>query len=178
MIVAGIDIETTGLEVEKGHRIIEICIGSYIMEDFGHTTLPYYTQRINPMRPIDKAAQEVHGISLHDLKNQPKWEDIAGDVSKYLNDADIIVAHNADFDLPFVAHELERANIPLPKGRVFCTMENGRTATPLGKLPNLGELCFAFGVPYDPSSAHAAQYDVDCMMKCFFRGIEEGYFKL
>jgi len=58
------------------------------------------------------------------------------------------------------------------------TMTEGVWATHDGKKPSLQELCFACEVEYDPALAHAAAYDVDKMMDCFFKGLEWGYFEL
>lgn len=178
LIVAGTDIESTGLSQEDGHRIIEIAISMYKTEngiDFrklGKT----WVQRINPMRTIDAGAQAVHGISLADLKGCPEWEEVAPKVHKFLSYTDVLVAHNVRFDAPFVALELARVGFDIPDFDTFCTMENGRQATAMGKLPSLAELAWAFGEVYDTSSAHAADYDIDLTMGLFFKGLKAGAF--
>lgn len=178
--VAGIDIETTGLKQEDGHRIIEIGISVYVTSngiDFkkiGNT----WCQRINPMRSIDAKAQLVHGISLQDLKLEPEWEVVSKKVHKILSQVDLLVAHNMDFDGPFVGLELARVGLPIPNFDTFCTLEHGRSATSMGKVPNLGELCWAFGIEYDGEIAHAADYDIDRTMECFFEGVRKGVFEV
>jgi DNA polymerase-3 subunit epsilon len=180
MILSGIDIESTGLSQEDGHRIIEIAIAMYQTTngvDFrklGKT----WIQRINPLRAIDAKAQQVHGIELSDLKGCPEWSDVAPKINKFLSHTDILVAHNVAFDAPFVALELVRAGFPMPDFDVFCTMEQGRQATAMGKLPSLAELAWVFGRTYDTDSAHAADYDIDLTMGCFFDGLEKGFFQL
>lgn len=180
MIVTGLDIETTGLDQTKGHRIIEISALVYTISHAGAEPelRVKYEQRINPMRSIDPGSENVHGISLMDLRESPEWSEVAPAVKKLLDMSEMVVAHNAEFDIPFIVFELDRLKIPIPEFDVFCTMENGRDATALGKLPNLGELCFAMNVDYDPSKAHAALYDTQCMMDCFWFGVKTGFFKL
>ncbi|KCY89039.1 hypothetical protein J831_3542, partial [Acinetobacter baumannii 25691_8] len=39
-------------------------------------------------------------------------------------------------------------------------------------------LCFALNIDYDPNAAHAADYDVDVMMQCFFAGLDRGFYKI
>lgn len=179
-LIAGLDIETTGLLQEKGHRIIEIGLSVYRTRDFitfdkvGKTMC----QRINPMRSIDEKAQAVHGISLEDLKCAPEWEEVAPKIDKILSKVHLLVAHNVEFDLPFISLELERIGLNIPKCPYFCTMENGRGATPLGSLPSLGALCWSFGVDYDEDEAHAADYDIDVTMECFIKGVQSGFFEL
>lgn len=175
MICIGIDTETTGLEQAAGHRIIEICASIYdVQSPSQYRLVKTWTQRINPLREIDKGAQAVHGISLFDLKDEPEWEEVAPVVRKILGLADLVVAHNAAFDMPFIVHELIRVKLDVPDFNVYCTMEHGRNTTPYGKLPNLGEFCFAYGINYDATEAHSAEYDVGVMMQAFFNGLKGG----
>lgn len=166
-IVLGLDIETTGLSAEKGHRVIEIAC---CLHDF-HTGkfLGKWEKRINPMRSIDAKAQAVHGISLDDLMHEPKWEAVAPDLVKLFRKADLVVAHNGlGFDLPFLIHEIDRIGLELPDVEICDTMTACYWATPDGKPPSLKELAHSLGFVYDLSKAHAALYDVALMMKCFF----------
>lgn len=175
MLIVGLDLETTGLDVDKGDKIIEVAILSYD----GNIQRLYdtYVKRVDPERAISPKAQEIHGISYESLVGSPKWKDISQDVLEKLSKADLIVIHNAAFDAPFIATQLLEAGRKLPQMNIFCTMENGRWATPNGKLPNLGELAFSLGVEYDPSKAHGADYDVRVLMACFFKGFNRGFFK-
>lgn len=166
-IVTGLDIETTGLSAEKGHRIIEIAC---TLHDF-HTgkTLGKWTQRIDPKRSIDAKAQAVHGISLDDLKGQPDWETVAPSLVKLLKKTDLLVAHNGDgFDLPFIIHELDRIGLETPDVATYDTMTGCYWATPDGKPPSLRELAHSLGYVYDEKQAHGALYDTALLMKCFF----------
>lgn len=174
-IYTGLDIESTGLEQAEGHRIIEISIIHYNAA----TKMPFamYEQRIDPQRPIDAKAQSVHGIAYTDLVGYPVWDDVAHAIHRELSGGtDLLIAHNAKFDLPFIAGELARVGLSMPPAPHYCTMENGRWACFDGKLPKLQELCFALGLPYDPKKAHAAEYDVERMMACFFAGQDRGFF--
>jgi DNA polymerase-3 subunit epsilon len=175
MRIIGVDTETTGLEQEKGHRIIEIALLTYNLEG---QLLESWVQRIDPERAIDAGAQAAHGISYAELVGEPKWEDVAKTVATKIGTADLLVAHNMGFDGPFIAGELHRVGLEIPDVHGFCTMENARWACPDGKLPRLGELCFALGVPYDTAKAHAADYDIDVTMACFFKGLTRGFYQL
>lgn len=176
MIITGVDTETTGLSQEDGHRIVEICFRTYNTDT--QTLVNSYIQRINPQRSIDAKAQEVHGISLSDLSGKPTWKDCVEDIQAMMREADVMIAHNMKFDGPFIALELMRVGADVPPIEAFCTMENGRWATPNGKNPNLGELCFALGVDYTPEKAHSAEYDVDVMMKCLFKGMDRRFYTI
>lgn len=181
MIIGGLDIETTGLEQEKGHRIIEIAVLPYLYDEATGTVTPKgkFVQRINPQRAIDPGAQAVHGICYEDLAYSPTWEEVAPKVVRLMSACDLLVAHNGNgFDLPFIAAELLRIGQPIPDVEVVDTMVQGRWATPMGKLPNLGEFCFATGVDYDKEKAHAAEYDVSVMMEGFFVALRKGFIQL
>lgn len=171
--VVGLDIETTGLDAATGDKIIEIAM--ITMEN--GVLVDKYCKRVDPKRPIDPKAQAVHGISYAELVGCPTFEEIADEVHERIAAADRVIIHNADFDAPFVAIELNNCGKELPSVDVFCTMQNARWATPDGKYPKLGELCFAMDVDYDPDAAHAALYDVGVMLKCYFRALRQGFFK-
>lgn len=175
MLIAGYDIETTGL-LTADHRIIELYIGLWRPNG----TLAFqYEQRFDPQRAIAADAQRIHGISSADLVGMPIFEKHADHIVKILSKADVEVAHNGEgFDAPFLAQELQRVGRSKPVNPMIDTMLEGVWATPDGKKPNLGELCFSLGVDYDPSAAHAAHYDVHRMMDCFFRGLEWGWYRL
>jgi DNA polymerase-3 subunit epsilon len=174
-IISGVDIETTGLDQTAGHRIIEV--GALLFELESAKFLGKYVQRINPQRPIDPAAQAVHGITFDMLAHEPTWEQVAPNVHRVLTAARFMAGHNVrGFDWPFLAGEFQRIGMSVPEIELIDTMEEGRWATPLGKLPNLGELCFACGIDYDPSKAHGAEYDIDVNMKAYFAARAQGFF--
>lgn len=176
-VVAGIDIETTGLKQAEGHRMVEFGVLLYDLDT--QKFLGKYVQRLNPQRPIDPKAQAVHGISFEDVANMPTLEEVAPKIIKVLNTAGVHVAHNGkEFDMPFIRNELIRIGYDLEIRPLVDTMMQARWATAIGKNPNLGELCFACGVDYDPSKAHGAEYDIQVMMDSFFVGYQKGFFKI
>ena len=103
---------------------------------------------------------------------------MAGEIARRMAAADLLVAHNMSFDGPFIGMELSRVGETIPNKPFVCTMESGRWACVNGKYPKLGELAFALGVPYDAAKAHAADYDTQIMMDCFFRGLDRGFYQL
>lgn len=180
MIIVGLDTETTG-KLDPAHRVIELCLQRWAFDPGTHNSalIKTSTWRFNPDRSIDAAAFRAHGISQEDLADCKPLGIHAGDIVAELEGVDLIVAHNGlDFDKVFMTWELERAGIALPSSPWFDTMQSGRWATALGKVPNLKELCWACDVEYDPAKAHAAEYDVLVMMKCFFFGVKSGNFTL
>ena len=177
MIIAGIDLETTGIDHSKGERIIEISMVKVNSDNWDDPS-SIYQSRCNPRRDIQPGATKVHHITNDMLCDEPYFEDIADQILKFMEGIDVLVAHNMDFDGPFLASELERVDKDLDgEPKLFCTMKNGRWATAIGKYPNLGELCFACGVSYDSEAAHAALYDTQVMMDCLRVGLEKGWYR-
>jgi DNA polymerase III subunit epsilon len=174
MVIVGLDTETTGFDYDKGHRIIEACFSIYNQDEHGKINhIGTVTQRIDPKRSIPEEAQAVHGISLEDIEGMPEWKEFAPKVAKILSKADLLIIHNAKFDMAFLRGEQRDAGFPIEnEPPTFCTMENSRWATPNGKNPSLKELCWSLGIDYDESSAHAASYDVSVMMECYAKGLE------
>jgi DNA polymerase-3 subunit epsilon len=99
-----LDTETTGLEPELWHRIIEIgCVELVNRRATGRTFHRY----LNPEREIDDAALAVHGISRADLDGQPRFAEIHEELLAFLADGELVI-HNADFDVAFLDAELTR----------------------------------------------------------------------
>lgn len=174
-LIAGIDIETTGIEYTE-HKIIEVYIGLW---DHDGNLVEDLNERFNPGRSIQLEAQRVHGITLADLAGKPKFETALPRIVEILDKADLFVWHNGDdFDGPFLTYEAKSHGFTLPVRPALDTMKHGVWATFDGKSPKLQELCFACGIDYDPAKAHAADYDVHRMMDCYFAAKSWGFYDL
>src|SRR5580698_7210905 len=99
-----LDTETTGLEVEQQHRVIEIgCVELINRRLTGRT----YHQYLNPERDIDEGAQQVHGLTRETLAKEPTFPQIHAEFLEFIRDAELII-HNAPFDVAFLNAELAR----------------------------------------------------------------------
>src|SRR5262245_63603076 len=99
-----LDTETTGLEPEQGHRIIEIgCVEMVNRRKTGRTFHRY----LRPDREVDRGALEVHGITNEFLAGQPRFPEVVDELLTFVAGAELII-HNADFDLAFMDAELRR----------------------------------------------------------------------
>lgn len=179
--ITGLDIETTGFKAEDGHRITEIAMTINRYDPFSKvfTHVGKFHRLINPKRVIPSEVQSLTGITPAMVAECPVWEDVAPAVGRIIRATDIFVAHNADFDSVFLGLELHRVGEEFsPHTQVYCTMQNGRFATPLGKPPKLVELCQALDIEFDTSGAHRADYDTDRMMEALHKGSALGYFDL
>lgn len=169
-----LDLETTGLN-DAEERIVEACCSLYDIDTEAH--IQTFTWRINPLRKIGAKAQKVHGISLDMVASEPTWDLIAPHVAGTIQPAVMAVAHNGDdFDFDFLRREFARVGQPCVWPRTFDTMKEARWATHNGKLPKLLELAASLDIPFDPTKAHAAEYDVSIMARCFFEARRIGWF--
>ncbi len=159
-----LDTETTGLEANLGHRIIEVgCVELRSRRATGNNFWTY----INPEREIDAAAQEVHGISLQFLADKPKFADIAEQLWKYLDGAELII-HNASFDIGFLNAEFGR----LGHGRVDAackvtdTLMMARQMHP-GQKANLDALCKRYSIDNSGRNLHGALLDAQLLAEVY-----------
>ena len=149
--------ETTGLDPNQGHRIIEIAAVELINRQLSNNQFHVY---INPEREIDEAAQEVHGLTLDFLSDKALFQDIAQDFIDFIADSELII-HNAPFDLGFLNMELGR----IKKGEVEDYVEKvtdslamARELRP-GQRNNLDALCRHYGVDNSQRNLHGALLD-------------------
>jgi DNA polymerase-3 subunit epsilon len=160
-----LDTETTGLEAERGHRIIEIgCVELVNRRASGR----HFHRYLNPERDIDEGARAVHGITRERLLAAPKFGEIAEELFGFISGSELII-HNAPFDLAFIDMELTLlAKIrgdagPLPAGvRSVClvldTLSLARERHP-GQRNNLDALCKRYGIDNSHRELHGALLD-------------------
>jgi len=157
-----LDTETTGLEVDKGHRIIELGCVELLNRRRTHRTLHYYLQ---PDREIDPGAQEVHGISSEMLAGKPRFADIAQEFLDFIADAELII-HNADFDVGFLNAELRivgRSTGLIPGiCTVLDTLGMARRLHP-GQRNSLDALCKRYSIDNADREFHGALLDAQLL---------------
>lgn len=121
------DVETTGLDARRGHKIIEIA--GIRIEDGQVDETKSFVSLVNPEREIPWEAKQVNKIKDEDVKGAPGIEEV---LPKFLEFAQgtILVAHNANFDMSFlqVEKELCWGYVDLPE--CLCTMMLSRTLFP------------------------------------------------
>ena len=125
--IAFMDVETTGLEARD--RVVTLAVVLLhippVIED--ETNIPFRFQILhriyNPGRDCNPVASRIHGHSDWELRHQPFFREEAEEVSEFLGNADLIVCHNAKFDLKFVNREFAKASMFPTFADSFCTME-------------------------------------------------------
>jgi len=161
-----LDTETTGLEPELGHRIIEIgCIEVVSRRRTGRVFHRY----LRPDREIDQGALQVHGLTAEFLQGQPRFADVAGELLEFIQGAELII-HNAPFDVAFLDAELAR--LPEPRGKVsdHCqvldTLLLARQMHP-GQRNGLDALCKRYSVDNSHRDLHGALLDAELLLDVY-----------
>lgn len=161
-----LDTETTGLEPEQGHRVIEIgCVEVFKRRKTGRTFHRY----IRPDREVDRGALQVHGITNEFLAQQLRFEEIADEFLEFISGAELVI-HNAAFDVAFLNAELAR----LPGARrqvadlcsILDTLPMARQMHP-GQRNSLDALCKRYGVDNSRRELHGALLDAQILLDVY-----------
>lgn len=156
-----LDTETTGLEPQQGHRIIEI--GCVEMVDRKLTGNNFH-QYLQPDREIDAGAIEVHGISNESLVDKPRFTDIVDDFTRYIEGAELVI-HNAPFDIGFLDNEFrlsEAGKQVTDICTVLDTLTMARKMHP-GQKNNLDALCRRYEIDNTHRELHGALLDAEIL---------------
>jgi DNA polymerase-3 subunit epsilon len=156
-----IDTETTGLEAREGHRIIELAA---VEMEGRRVTGRVVHWRINPEREVDEGAARVHGMRWEDLKNEPKFADVANEFIEFTRGTEWLI-HNAPFDIGFLNAEFARAGMPSCDqiyGKLTDTLAMARSQFP-GRANSLDALCERFGISNEHRVLHGACLDAQLL---------------
>jgi DNA polymerase-3 subunit epsilon len=161
-----LDTETTGLDPDQGHRIIEIgCVELYNRKRTGNELHQY----LQPDREIDAGAIEVHGISNEFLADKPRFGDIVDDFLAYIKGAELII-HNAPFDVGFLDNELRLLDQNLGRtddyASVIDSLALARRLHP-GKKNSLDALCRRYLIDNSQRELHGALLDAELLAEVY-----------
>ncbi|RMH49534.1 MAG: DNA polymerase III subunit epsilon [Alphaproteobacteria bacterium] len=158
-----LDTETTGLDPDSGHRIVEI--GAVELANHLPTGRTYH-QYINPERGMPAEAYAVHGIGDEMLRDKPVFAAIAPAFLEFVGDAHLVI-HNAAFDMAFLNAELTRAgHPPIPTERAIDTLALARSRFP-GAQNSLDALCRRFGIDNSMRDLHGALLDARLLARVY-----------
>ena len=150
-----LDTETTGLDPDAGHRIVEIgCVELLHRLPSGRQ----FQKHLNPERDMPAEAQAVHGLTAEFLAGQPKFSEIVEEFLEFIGTAPLVI-HNAQFDLKFLNAELARLGKPaIEPARTVDTVALARRRFP-GAQASLDALCRRFEIDNSARSVHGALLD-------------------
>jgi len=167
-----LDTETTGLQPEAGHRVIEIGGVELLQRRITQRRFHVY---LNPERHIEPGALEVHGITNEFLASKPRFAEIVEDFLDFIRGAELII-HNAAFDVGFLNYELALCEKQTGQifGRigdhatVFDTLLHARQKHP-GQRNSLDALCKRYDVDHSGRELHGALLDAEILAEVYLR---------
>ena len=157
------DVETTGLSVTEGDRIIELAALRLRKGVFAERIVSL----VNPGRPLAPGAQEINGISEDMVQGAPTSAEVLPRMIEFSANA-CLVAHNASFDIKFLTYELALHGRKLYDATpVVDTMKMARAFLPYLSSYRLGSLANSLGVKV--GMAHRAEADAEITATVFQR---------
>lgn len=159
------DTETTGLYIENGDRIVELCALELIDEKLTGRKFHSY---FNPEKTVSEGAYNVHKLSNEFLSDKPLFKDKVQELLVFIGESDIVF-HNKLFDLKMLNNELKLCGLaPIPYIRFIDTMDlaEGVFETP---RTSLNELCEKFGIDTSHRVKHSAEMDATLLSKVFVK---------
>ncbi|MGQ3052057.1 MAG: DNA polymerase III subunit epsilon [Roseateles sp.] len=161
------DTETTGLDADKGDRVIEIGCVEMVNRQLTGNNLHLY---INPERASHEDALRVHGLTEAFLADKPKFAEIVDRLLEFLTGAELVI-HNAPFDIGFINAELKRLRrgvLTDHVGGVRDTLLMARDLFP-GKANSLDALCRRLEVDNTKRVLHGALLDAELLADVYIR---------
>ncbi|MFF8408585.1 TerD family protein [Streptomyces omiyaensis] len=159
-----VDVETSGL-IARRDRILSIAVLTFGPDG---TQTGEYSTLLNP--GCDPGPVHIHGLTAERLSGAPTFAQVAGRIGALLQDR-VMVAHNAQFDYDFLAHEFARARLPLPVAQRLCTLALNRRVDPPAADLSLASLAAHYGVPQ--TKAHDALDDTRVLAGIFRPSLAE-----
>lgn len=161
-----LDTETTGLQTEEGHRIIEIGCIELVNRKF---TGKRFHQYINPLREVEEGALAVHGITNQFLKDKPLFANLAEEFMEFISGAELII-HNAPFDIGFINYELSLTNKKWKPITSYCrvldTLVIARKLH-VGQRNSLDALCKRYSIDNSHREFHGALLDAHLLSQVY-----------
>ena len=158
-----LDTETTGLDPEQGHRLVEVAAVELV--DHLPTGRSFHSY-VNPERDMPEEAFRVHGLSAAFLRDYPLFAEVVDPLLEFLEDSRLVI-HNAAFDVRFLNAELTRAGRePLPQARALDTLFLAQRRFP-GAPNSLDALCRRFAVDNSARTRHGALLDCELLAEVY-----------
>ncbi len=160
------DTETTGLDPNEGHRLIEIGCVEIIN---GKRTDNSYHVLINPEREVPEEAVRIHHITTEMLADKPKFSEIADSFFDFIKDS-TLVAHNAGFDVKFINYELSLIGKNSLTNKVIDSLALAKNIFP-NQRNNLDALCKRFNINNTKRAeeGHGALLDAELLADVYIK---------
>src|SRR5699024_7289828 len=156
-----LDTETTGLDPDDGHRLVEVAGVEVLNRQLTGRHLHLY---VNPGRDSDPEALAIHGLDTAFLSQYPGFEEVADQVIAFVQGAELII-HNAVFDTRLLDAEFKRAGLAALNthcAKITDSLAHARELHP-GKRNSLDALCERYGISNAHRVLHGALLDSELL---------------
>ncbi len=157
-----LDTETTGLNYKAGDRIIEVGCVELINHVPTGNNLQFYC---STKKTINEEAIKVHGLTNDFLNTHPTFKDKSNSFLEFIAD-DILIIHNADFDIGFINNELKLIGINPINNKIVDTLLLARKKLNT-RVANLDFLCRKFSIDASARTLHGALLDCQLLAEVY-----------
>ncbi|MBC7945401.1 MAG: DNA polymerase III subunit epsilon [Burkholderiales bacterium] len=160
-----LDTETTGLEANLGHRVVELAGVELVNR---RQTGRRFHRYLNPERACDLGALAVHGLTDEFLRDKPRFSEIVAEFLDYVSGAELII-HNAPFDVAFLNREFVLLDMPPISDCCSCVTDTMRMAKEIhpGKRNSLDALCERYQINNAARTLHGALLDAELLAEVY-----------
>ena len=162
------DVETTGLSAERD-RLIEIAA----VKVKNGTEIDSFESYINPQKPISELITRLTSITNDDVRDAPLEKEVMTNFYNWLDKDDILVAHNAKFDLGFLDTCFERLGLENKNNASIDTLFVSRAENKEAKRHGLSNLAKLYKVRL--VQHHRAIYDTKATAEIFVKMLDQLY---
>lgn len=113
---------------------------------------------------------QIHGIRPNDTEQSPEFPEVWAEISGYLDECPVLVAHNAAFDISCIRSSLELYGLPKPDITYYCSLRAARKLYDFG-CNTLDYLCDQFEIPC--GQHHRAGDDAEMCARLFIREVKD-----
>ena len=165
MQFVSIDFETANQEPSSA-----CAIGLSRFDEDGRQVDSWYSLIRPPVMYFDLVCVSVHGLHPADCRWMPTFDELYGEIRSFIGD-DVLVAHNAPFDMGVLRATAQHYGIALPNWQYYCTLAISRRLLPQYRSHRLGHLVSEYlQEDYD---AHVASSDAYECARLFSRMLSD-----
>ncbi|MDQ3196547.1 MAG: DNA polymerase III subunit epsilon [Burkholderiales bacterium] len=160
-----LDTETTGLEANLGHRVVELAGVELVNR---RLTGRRFHRYLNPERSCDLGALAIHGLTDEFLRDKPRFREVVAEFLDYVSGAELII-HNAPFDVAFLNREFVLLDMPPISDCCSYVTDTMRMAKELhpGKRNSLDALCDRYQINNAARTVHGALLDAELLSEVY-----------
>lgn len=168
-IFSVVDIETTGTSQSNDNRIIQFSC-TFVKNK---NIIGSFNSFINPEMDIPSDIIKLTGITNELVKNAPTFNEFASKISSLLKDT-VFVAHNVDFDFPFINKELDRVGQKMIDNMAIDTVTLSQLLLPTEKSYRLIDLSQNLNILHQhPHSSSSDAFATAKLLIILFNQIEK-----